>query len=150
MLIRLPHPPLMFEIPDAWLIEAGVGVFTPATRCFRYTATTSADVCVEALLMEIAPMLRIPGVHPAAHGFRPRGRNGEQDGGMIGVLVAIVTGVPLPPVSVCMLRQKSAEGFVYKVRDGFHRYYASIALGFTHLPCAIGYDTRPEPLYGEL
>ena len=149
MWFRLPFPPLAFEIDDDWLIEAAVEGFHPETDCFRYILPGPLEHVAVLGPEEVAPMLRKPGVHPASHGFRRYGFNGEKAGGMVGVLTAVVTGWPLPPIQVCRTRAKSAEGFSYKIQDGFHRFYASHALGFTHLPCVIQHDLREQLLFGD-
>jgi len=143
MLFQMPHPPLFFQIPDAWLQEAQVAGFVPTACCFAHTEPTVPDFLVRVPVAEITPMLRVPGVHAANHGFRPHGLD-EQAGGMIGVLRAITVGLPLPPIIVNVLPRKSREGFVYMVRDGFHRYYASIALGFSQIPCTVQRDCQVE------
>lgn len=41
----------------------------------------------------------------------------------------------LPPISVWSLGKKLRD--FYSVRDGFHRFYLSIAMGYTHIPIRI-------------
>lgn len=49
---------------------------------------------------------------------------------MILILRALRSGIPLPPVE---LDEQAAPPFRYKVYDGYHRYYASAAAGFSDL-----------------
>ena len=149
MWYRLPFPPLAFEISDEWWSEAGAVGFQPNADCFVHTACGPLDHLAIISLRDVAPMLREPGSYPNGHGFRKHGPNGETLGGMVGVLTAIVTGEPLPPVKACRTRAASAEGMSYKVFDGFHRFYASHALGFTHLPCVLVQDLGGESLFGD-
>jgi len=49
---------------------------------------------------------------------------------LLSVLQAMVSGTPLPPLSV-------ADGIGdhrYQIENGFHRYYASLLLGYTEIP----------------
>lgn len=66
------------------------------------------------------------------------------------MLQAIVGGEYLPPVLVQAVKSQSAEGFRYVVLDGFHRFYASHALSFTHLPCKIENAQRTKVQFGDL
>lgn len=70
-------------------------------------------------------------------------------GGMVDVLQAIVGGVHLPPVQVRPFRGKSLEGFGYALQDGFHRFYASHALGFAYIPCVFGTGWQSETQFGD-
>ncbi|MFK2877433.1 hypothetical protein [Rhodanobacter hydrolyticus] len=53
------------------------------------------------------------------------------------ILVAINQSAPLPPVEVDEPPSRTATSCRYRLRDGFHRYHLSAALGFTHIPVAI-------------
>lgn len=51
---------------------------------------------------------------------------------MTSILRGICTGDALPAIVVD--EPPTNEGLRYRVREGFHRYYASAAAGFTHVP----------------
>lgn len=148
MLYWLPHPPLAFEIPDAWLAEAGATGFKAAGASYRGTAYSIAGETLVPL-SAIAPMMRRTNVSRDHHGFRRRGGPDGGPGGMVDVVRAMIEGIHLPPVQVRALRGTSVEGFAYAVQDGFHRFYASHALGFTHLPCLVQADIRCETQFGD-
>jgi hypothetical protein len=148
MFFRLLHGPLCFEIPDEWWKETRADTFKPVTNCYQWSEPGPLDEVILVSLKEIAPPLRYPEISLDFHGLRKNGSDGGV-GGMLGVLQAIVDGTRLPPVSVCKTRKTYAEGFNYKVKDGYHRFYASHAFGFTELPCVIGHDLRPEPMFGD-
>ena len=148
MLFRLLHGPLCFEIPDDWWQRSGAASFSPQTECYSWFVVPGAVASVVAPLASVAPMLRLPGVERQAFGFRDHGLETEK-GGLPDVLEAMVAGVPLPAVTVCLVR-KSREGFSFKLRNGFHRFYASHALRFTHLPCSLVPDEGEQPNFGEL
>jgi hypothetical protein len=48
---------------------------------------------------------------------------------LFSVLKAMISGVPLPPVQV-----EATESGALRVANGFHRYYASVLLGYTEIP----------------
>lgn len=67
---------------------------------------------------------------------RPLDANGFCHDRMIQVLVGIRDGADIvPPVPVEAIGASGTGR--YRLRDGTHRFYASLALGFTHLPCEI-------------
>ena len=53
---------------------------------------------------------------------------------LISVLSGITTMQALPPVD---MEFADSGPFHYSLRDGFHRFYASVAAGFTHIPTRI-------------
>ena len=150
MIFRLLHPPLCFEIPDDWWSASGAAGFVPTDTCYAWIKPVQWEEVFIVSLAEIAPMLRNVGVIKDANGFRATALDGEPGpGGLPAVLSAIVSGTKLPPVEVLKARGPTVEGFKYTVKNGFHRFYASHALGFTHLPCIIVTDTRGSPMFGE-
>lgn len=120
----MPNHPCDFEIPDEWLAEAGMIDFTPKATAYRSLAGARL-----VPLVQIEPPKRNPAVVKDWRGF-DRAR-------MISVLRGIVTGAEIEPVS---LRELPAGEFLsqapygYRVHDGFHRFYASIAAGLECLP----------------
>ena len=53
------------------------------------------------------------------------------------VLAGISQDTPLPAVEVDEPPAQSLGGRRYRLRDGFHRYHLSCALGFSHIPVAV-------------
>ena len=148
MLFRLPHRPLCFQIPDEWWHRSGASAFSCRSECYRWYAAPRTVATVIAPLASVAPMLRLPGVERQAFGFRDHGLETEK-GGMPDVLEAIVTGVELPSIIVQRTRH-SRDGFDFKIKNGFHRFYASHALGFNYIPCGILPDDSSDPSFGDL
>jgi hypothetical protein len=106
------------EIPPAWLAEAGVHGYIATRPSFNCSASH-----VSIPLADIERVVRT----------RPLDANGFCHDRMIRILVGIRDGADMvPPVPV----EQIAVG-KYRLRDGTHRFYASLALGFTHLPCEI-------------
>jgi hypothetical protein len=126
MRYQMPNFPCEFEIPDAWLAEAGIQGFAPSAPAFR----SSADA-VLIPLAQIEPPVRF-----AAYPKDWRGFSRER---MVRILKWFVTGAEIEAVP--LLRVSSADEitppqFQYRVRDGYHRFYASVAGGFERLPGA--------------
>lgn len=123
----MPNYPCEFEIPDAWLTEASIDGFTRTAPAYRSTAAA-----VAVPLREIEPPYRTPSTTKDWRGF-DRSR-------FMSVLNGIAAGAEIEPVPLLEL---PAGDFVnrapyrYRVRDGYHRFYASIAVGFECLPAVI-------------
>ncbi len=120
----MPRHPCDFELPDTWLAEAGIDGFTAIAAAYRSTAGA-----VLVPLHDIEPPTRFVAYPKDGHGF-DRGR-------LVSVLAGIVAGAEIEPVSLMALEpagEFQPFPYCYRVRDGYHRFYASIAAGFTNLP----------------
>ena len=120
----MPNYPCEFEIPDAWLKEAGIDGFIRTEPAYR--STTAA---VAVALREIEPPYRTP----------EKDWRGFDRGRLISVLKAIATGAEIEPVPLLELPPDlpSRAPYRFRVLDGFHRFYGSIAAGFEYLPGSI-------------
>jgi hypothetical protein len=117
----IPLMAALFEIPDEWWSFAEMGGFAPSGGGY-YAPPPTSDfevVAVEA----VEPPMRNGGVPP----FKKYK--------LVPVLFAFRSPeCALPPIEVF----SASEGpYRFKVRNGYHRYYASIAAGFTKLPVAV-------------
>jgi len=127
MRYAMPNYPCEFEIPDAWLTEAGMDRFTRTAAAYRSTAAA-----VPVALCEIEPPYRTPST--------PKDWCGFDHDRLVRVLNWIATGAEIEPVPVLKLTAsdlRSRAPYGYRVLDGFHRFYASIAAGFECLPAVI-------------
>ena len=122
MRFQLPHEALAFEIPDEWLQTANVLSFKPAESAF--TASSDSEFPTQRVrLADVKAPERDVGV---AWFQRER---------MVSILRAFASGQVLPPLKV---DEPPTQGrFRFRVREGFHRYYASAAVGFPELPVAV-------------
>jgi hypothetical protein len=108
-------------IPPEWLVEANVQNFKPTRPGFR----CDADHVLIALA-DIEVPLRNSGYPLDANGFR--------HDRMVRLLTGIRDDVSLPAIYV----ERGGLGQRrYRVRVGVHRYHASLALGFSHVPAEI-------------
>ena len=121
------HDSVKFAIPDRWLAESGLTETTLASDCFV------SDAAEEVLDIQlVSSPVRDPGV-----------RWFHRDS-MLPILTAFVSHQSLPPVDV----DRPPQGpLPYRVRDGLHRYYASVAAGFRKIPVRIlpYFDIRHTP-----
>ena len=124
MRFPMPHYPCEFEIPDDWLREAGAIGFTPITTSYRSRPGTTL-----VPLTAIEPVPRL-----VKKDFRGFERNR-----LIRLLQGFVSADEIEPVplSELPLLEFAPTPYRFRVRNGFHRFYASIAVGYEHLPASI-------------
>ncbi len=124
MRFPMPHYPSEFEIPDDWLREAGVIGFTPLTTSYHSTAGTTL-----VPLTAIQPVPRL-----VKKDFRGFERNR-----LIRLLKGFVSGDEIEPVplSELPLLEFAPTPYRFRVCNGFHRFYGSIAVGYEYLPATI-------------
>jgi hypothetical protein len=126
MRFAMPHYPCEFEIPDDWLAETGAIGFEPPTSAYH---STPAAVLIALTLIE--PPLRLVTV--------PRDWRGFDRERLLSLLKGFVAGAAIEPVPLLELPvlELGSSPYRYRVLDGVHRFYGSIAAGFTYLPAAI-------------
>ena len=119
--------PMRVSIPDDWLREAGVIGFVPMTTSYHSTAGTMLIP-----LTEIEPVPRL--VKKDFRGF-------DRDR-LIQLLRGFVSSDKIEPVplSELPLWEFPATPHRFRVRDGFHQLYASIAVGYECCPQPFGED----------
>ncbi len=117
----VPNYRIEFILNCDVLIEKDVNFFQNTTSHYDFKL---ADDVHLVTLSNISPPLR--------DGQKVWFRDNET---VIGLLLAMKNKEPLPPVTVWSLGKKLKD--FYSVRDGFHRYYLSIAMGYTHIPIRI-------------
>ena len=108
----------MMQIPAEWLAEARLQNFIPVRSGFRCQAP---HVLISLSDIE-KPMRSIP---LDVNGFR-RDR-------MMRILVGIRENDFIPPIVVERAADPNEQPS-YRLRCGVHRFYASLTLGFTHIP----------------
>lgn len=129
--MRFSHPfeNLEFEIPDRWWSDGGADLFVRDSSSFL--ALSDAAGSIELVPLEsVAPPRRDAGVE------------GLREERTISLLRAMTRGVGVPAIQV----HTPPGGKKFLVRDGFHRYYLAVALGFTQLPVSV----RPYFNFDEL
>jgi hypothetical protein len=120
-----PGGEVAFEIPDEWWHFAEMDTFSSKGGRFYPYRPLTGDQEIEAVpLTDIEPPTRNSGVPP----FKKYK--------MVPVLFALYSPeCALPPVEVNALVAPAAYRF--NVHNGYHRYYASVAVGYPLLPVVI-------------
>jgi hypothetical protein len=109
-----------FEIPDEWWRFADMNTFSlDGARCFPVDPARVDDLVP---VVDIEPPERDPGVAPF------------KKAKMVPILMAFVSSNALPPIEVCRLGV--AAPYRYRLYDGYHRFYASVAVGYPMVPIA--------------
>ncbi len=111
-----------FEIPDTWQIKAGVLGWTPSVASYPATADPHYPTIVIPFGFIAPPK-------------RDLGTPWFDETRMVRILQGLRSGILLPPIE--LHEPPDGSMFRYAVRDGFHRFYAAAALGFTHLPATV-------------
>jgi hypothetical protein len=123
MRFLFPRFPAQFEIPDDWWIEAGMSQFVPQQRqAYRSPTETVA-------LDEIEPPFRTA----------PLDCNGFVRSRIMAILRGFVDDSELAPICLLVIPPRYEwpdNPFKYRVVDGAHRFYASIAAGFKRVPAS--------------
>ncbi|MEN7430897.1 hypothetical protein VA599_09060 [Chromobacterium sp. TRC.1.1.SA] len=115
-----PVENIEFDIPDRWWIEAGADRFKRSASSFPSSSTPAWPTQLVSIADVTAPR-------------RNKGIVGLGEERTISLLRAMVTGLELPPLEV----HQPPDATKFVVRDGFHRYFLSIALGFSKLPVSV-------------
>lgn len=124
MRFHTPDTTRAFDIPDEWWAFAEMDAFSPSPGSFYpYSSSGEGDTQVVPLL-GIEPPSRNEGVSP----FRKYK--------LVPVLLAFSSPeCALPPVEVSCLHNSGT--YQYRVVNGYHRYYASVAVGYTSIPVVV-------------
>jgi hypothetical protein len=111
------HDSVQFEIPEEWLVRSGLSGVSFVMDQF---VSDGAEAVIN--IREISSPVRKPGV-TWFHMDR-----------MLPILKGIALSRSIPAIDV---DQPPDGPFPYRVRDGFHRYYASVLTGFRRIPVKI-------------
>ena len=120
MRFETPAPGITFDIPNEWRRFADMAGFTPASEFYPPNESP-----FEALtLAEVQPPVRFDGV-PLFKKYK-----------LVPVFFAFQSPeCALPLVQVIELPEPGR--YRYAVHNGFHRFYASVAAGYSHLPATV-------------
>jgi len=129
MRFLMPNHPYEFKLPDEWWVEGRMEGFTPQSEAYAYPVAESVIVVP---LADVQPLRR--NVEKDWRGF-DRGR-------MISILQGIASKKEIPAIDVIDLtcNHHPKPQFRYALSGGFHRFHASIAVGFRSIPAIV----RPD------
>lgn len=116
-----------FDIPEEWWAAAGMATFKRVASAYP----SCPDPCRPTL-----PVVSMP-IASIRRGRRTREGGDFDRERMVKVLCGIANGERIPPVAVIALPNADGEQFSHRLYDGFHRFSASLAVGYTEIPVVI-------------
>jgi hypothetical protein len=138
--MRFVHATREYFLEDEWWADAGMEGFVPASASYR------ADLCafpgreIAAIAVdEVEPLSR-----QLSHGvFNDSPESGPARQRVISILRGFRANSMIPPVEVV---QTQGDGpFRYRLLHGAHRFYCSVAAGFSHIPAVVYQGSDVEP-----
>jgi len=135
-MMRFLHHDFAFELSNEWWAEAGMQGFVPLSFSYRVDPQAFPGRSVyEVRIDAVAPVRR-----HLSHGVF----NDDVETGLgakdrvMNILQGFLTNAIIPPVETLSLPSDARHK--YRLKHGAHRFYLSIAAGFTHVPVVNGVD----------
>jgi len=123
--VKIAHHDLVTDLDDEWWTEAGMHSFvptSPAYRCDRDAVVVRIEDICPVSLQRLSM-----GIFKDNTDWRIPARER-----VLKILWGFRCGEAIPPVEIIVGDAGYAHG--YRLTDGTHRLYLSIAAGFTHVP----------------
>ena len=134
--MKILHGNLEVELPDEWLREVGVPQFASAGSSYTVDASAFPDRDIfEVCVTDVAPVQRNVGVGIFNFNIKTGQTARER---VVSILRGFLSGAKLPPVEVVAF--PDGEPHRYKLVAGAHRFYCSLAMGFSSVPAVEGFD----------
>lgn len=125
--MKIYHHDLQIEIDDKWLTETGMDDFIPSTRAYLVDIEAAKGrELFEIKIEDVRPVKRSPGVGI----FNDNEKASARDR-VVSILRGFRAGSAIPPVKVVF--EPTGSKFRYKLVAGTHRFYCSLAAGFSHV-----------------
>jgi hypothetical protein len=118
---RIPNGFVSLEVPNDWWVAAGMDSFVPSSDHYPATKSPGSDIVG---IEEVEPPSRANG--------ELWFRNRES---VVEVLARIRAGEKQEPIAVWSREKTGTKKYI--VRDGFHRFYLSIAVGYCKVPIKV-------------
>ena len=128
--MKITHYELSFELDDDWWTEAEMSGFVPKSKAYSVAPQGSREIH-EVRIEDVGPVLRDPI-------FRDSVEEGSAHDRVVRILRGFRSRDAIPPVEIA--KNQSNYGHSYKLVHGAHRFYCSLAAGFTHVPAVQGFD----------
>jgi hypothetical protein len=127
--VKIRHHDLVTDLDDEWWAEAGMEGFVPTRQSYR----TDQDA-TEVSIVDIGPVGTVRQLHRI---FRESPDGVPARDRALKILQGFRRGEAIPPVEVT--EGDEGYGHKFKLTNGTHRLYLSIAAGFTHVPTIKGF-----------
>ena len=127
--MHFQHHQVQYSLPDDWWNEAGISLDQLVGRSYPSGPSRWPNIPVfELAIDEIQPLERA-----STHGvFNDNAEFGTAHERVTRILRGFHEKAQIPPIEVARLATDQPQR--YKLIDGAHRLYCSIAVGFTHVP----------------
>ncbi len=129
------HASEIGELPDEWLAEADMLGFLPMSEAYHVDASGREGKVLSVPILDVAPVKRSPGV-PIFKDDPDTGRTARER--VVSILQGFRADAKLPHVQV--RRLEPGNEHTYKLTAGAHRFYCSLAVGFSAVPAVEGFD----------
>ena len=128
------HHNLEIELDDEWWTEADMEDFVPKGKAYRVDLDAALGRTIfEIRIDEVRPLKRNSGV-----GIFNNNEEASAKSRVVSILRGFIADTEIPPVEV--IPESSGSDFNYKLVAGAHRFYCSLATGFSHVPAVEGFD----------
>jgi hypothetical protein len=132
-LMRLLHHGSEIELDDDWWAEAGMVGFVPKSKTYCVDLAFSDRVSEMICIQDVSFVRRAPGVGI----FNDSVEDGTAHDRVVRILRGFQPGDAIPPVEIV---EDDSGQHRYRLVNGAHRLYCSLAAGFTHVPAIKGID----------
>jgi hypothetical protein len=138
------HHNLQIKVDDTWWTEAAMEGFVPLTRAYHVNANVAKGrKLFEIRIDEVRPVRRNPGI-----GIFNDNEETTAKERVISILRGFRVGSAIPPVEVVF--EPTDSPFRYKLVAGVHRFYCSLAAGFSHVPAVQGWEPEDRAPHSKL
>jgi hypothetical protein len=138
--MKFLHNGFVFELSEEWWAEAGMNNFVPSKDSYRTDLQAfPRQNMYEVRIEDVAPVKR-----KLSHGVF----NDDIESGVaakarvLSILRGFIANDAIPPVEV--VRLPTSDPYRYRLFHGAHRFYLSIAAGFTRVPAVDGFDINSD------
>lgn len=130
--MRIVHGHVNQEIDHEWCTEAGIVGFRPEAQSYPPKVAADLDREVELVaIVDVEPLER-----DLSHGvFNDSEELGSARQRVVQILRGFVSKDEIPPILIDRL--EPPEPYRFRLRNGAHRFYCSVAAGFTHVPAVV-------------
>ena len=133
--MKCKHHNLEFEINDEWLIESQMDNFVPNGSTYRVDEVQNRGQDIfEVSIIDIAPL----GKRAKGKGVFCGNNNETAKDRVVRILNWFRKNHKIEPI--CVVKLNGNNKYKYKVVEGSHRFYCSIAVGFLMVPAIFGID----------
>ena len=129
------HDLFVCELDDAWWEEAGMEGFVPKNPAYRSDPNQAeGEEILEININEVKPVFR----HRGLKIFNDSNEYGTAKTRVIRILRWFIADTAIEPVKIA--REPAGSDYPYRLLHGAHRFYCSVAAGFTHVPAIFSFD----------